>query len=54
MKARDYALVKRDCLNTWTLEGVYCRAGCFSDRMSITASDYAKVKRMVLGTYAIQ
>lgn len=54
VKARDYALVKRDCLNTWTLEGVYCRAGCFSDRMSITASDYAKVKRMVLGTYAIQ
>ncbi|MBP5231317.1 MAG: hypothetical protein ILO68_06260 [Clostridia bacterium] len=54
VNVRDYAQVKRVCLGSWRLEGVFLLAGSFSEPFSINAQDYMKVKRIALGTYSIE
>ena len=51
--ASDYIQLKRVCLMTAELEGVYHRAGCFTDPAEITAADYVKAKRIVLGSFSL-
>lgn len=51
--ASDYILLKRTCLQTLNPEGVYRRAGCFTDPTEISATDYLKAKRIVLGSFSL-
>lgn len=50
VNARDYILMKRHVLGTYTLEGAPFLAGCLSGD-EILARDYMMLKRHVLGTY---
>ncbi len=51
--ARDYLLVKRAFLGTFTLSEEQNKAACVGGGTSPVSSDYLKVKRHVLGTYDI-
>ncbi len=50
----DYALVKRGCLGTYSLEGMFLISADINGSGKLEATDYALVKRHVLGTHNIQ
>ena len=47
----DYLILKRTFLQNYTLEEPAHRAGCITNGSSLTAADYIKIKRHVLGTF---
>ena len=46
----DYILIKRHYLGTYTLEGVFFKAACLNDGVSVGVYDYIYVKRAYFGT----
>ena len=53
VNSRDYALLKRHCLNTYKLEGDGLKAGDINGDGAVNAKDYGLLKRACLGTYTI-
>lgn len=51
--ARDYIMVKRHVLGTFSLEGVGYLSALLSGGEDVTARDYIMIKRNVLGTYTL-
>ncbi len=49
----DYVYVKRDFLGTYTLSGLYLKAGLVSGESDLTVIDYIYIKRHFFGTYKI-
>lgn len=49
--ARDYLMVKRACLGTYSLSNIQLKAACMEDTSLPTAKDYLKIKRHFLGTF---
>lgn len=54
VNSKDYALLKRHCLGTYTLEGDALLAGDINGDEKVNSRDYALLKRYCLGTYEIE
>lgn len=53
VNAKDYLMVKRHFLKTYTLADEFFEAGDINDDNDINSKDYLKIKRHFLGTYDI-
>ena len=52
--AKDYMLLKRHCLKTFTLDDAQCLRADIDGNTKIDAKDYGLLKRACLGTYTIK